>query len=135
MSNNLNGLFWQSFSIWCLQICYLKLSLHFVSVLFHWKHYLMWDLVMWYSCFVTCSFLIFLLNKYKWERIHPIIEFIILPVEKQWSKPLCPPCYFAESKPFWYRWEFLFIVTGTHKLLKSEPGWITLIKVCTYIYD
>lgn len=29
MLNNLDGLLWQSPSIWCLDICYLKLSLHF----------------------------------------------------------------------------------------------------------
>lgn len=40
------------------------------------------------------------------------------------------PWYFAESKPFcafWHSEDFLFILTGTDKLLRGDPGPVALI--------
>lgn len=82
MLNNLGGLLWQIPSIWCLHICYLKLSLHFYLCIVSFKT--LFDVIFGDTIFLFCYFslLIFLLSKCKWERYHPIIEFI-LPVEKK----------------------------------------------------
>lgn len=67
---------------WCLHICYLKLSLHFYLCIVSFKT--LFDVIFGDMIFLFCYFslLIFLLSKCKWERYHPIIEFI-LPVEKK----------------------------------------------------
>lgn len=44
------------------------------------------------------------------------------------------PCYFTESKLFWYSWKFSFILTGTHKLLRHESAWTTLISQSMHMY-
>lgn len=113
MLNNLDGLLWQSPSIRCLHICYLKLSLHFNLCIVSFKTLL--DVIFGDMIFLFCYFfflLIFLLSKYKWERYHPIIEFI-LPVKKK-------KIIEANMSLDILHKVNLLTVSGTHKHLRCE---------------